>query len=155
MADIGPVSTEQLKRQGVDASFSLPPDFYDRFQKGDYTRRPLRSWRERQRSLLHASSLPDVTRAVPGGHQVNFSKWKNEEYDKIVDEVAVTDIEDKAKLDRALPARRWRSGCPDLPDIPLVQNWYHRIPMNTTYWTGWPTEQNPYVNGAFWHLTYG
>src|SRR5262249_9687091 len=31
---------------------------------------------------------------------------------------------------------------------------FHRIPMNTTYWTNWPTEQNAYVNGAFWHLTY-
>ncbi len=26
--------------------------------------------------------------------------------------------------------------------------------MNTTYWTNWPTAENPYVNGAFWHLTY-
>jgi hypothetical protein len=26
--------------------------------------------------------------------------------------------------------------------------------MNTTYWQGWPTEEDPYVNGAFWHLTF-
>ena len=32
--------------------------------------------------------------------------------------------------------------------------WYHRIPMNLTYWTNWPTEENPYLNGAFWHLTF-
>ncbi len=31
---------------------------------------------------------------------------------------------------------------PDLPDIQLVQN-YHRIPLNTTYWRNWPTEDNP------------
>jgi peptide/nickel transport system substrate-binding protein len=31
---IGPVLTELLKRQGVAASTSLPPDFDDRFQKG-------------------------------------------------------------------------------------------------------------------------
>ena len=24
---------------------------------------------------------------------------------------------------------------PELPDI-QIQEWYHRIPMNTTYWTG-------------------
>ena len=42
---------------------------------------------------------------------------------------------------------------PDLPDIQLVQN-YHRIPMNTTYWKNWPTEDNPYINGASWHLTF-
>jgi peptide/nickel transport system substrate-binding protein len=42
---------------------------------------------------------------------------------------------------------------PELPDIQLVQN-YHRIPWNTAYWKNWPTEQNAYVNGAHWHLTF-
>jgi len=42
---------------------------------------------------------------------------------------------------------------PDLPDIQLVQN-YHRIPMNTLRWKNWPTAENPYINGASWHLTY-
>src|SRR5919108_1898930 len=34
---VGPVISEQLKRQGVDTSLNLPPDFNDRFQKGQYT----------------------------------------------------------------------------------------------------------------------
>ena len=42
---------------------------------------------------------------------------------------------------------------PELPDI-QIQEWYHRIPMNTTYWQGWPTRDDAYVNGAFWHLTF-
>ena len=42
---------------------------------------------------------------------------------------------------------------PELPDIQLTE-FYHRIPMNTTYWKNWPTAENPYINGAFWHLTY-
>jgi peptide/nickel transport system substrate-binding protein len=41
----------------------------------------------------------------------------------------------------------------ELPSLPVLQ-WMHRIPMNTTYWTGWPTEEDPYLNGAFWHLTF-
>ena len=40
----------------------------------------------------------------------------------------------------------------ELPAIPLVQ-WYHRIPHNETYWVGWPSEENPYANSAFWHKT--
>jgi len=40
----------------------------------------------------------------------------------------------------------------ELPDLPLVQ-WFHRIPVNTTYWQNWPTAQNPYMNTALWHLT--
>ncbi|MFN8512528.1 MAG: hypothetical protein U0232_07935 [Thermomicrobiales bacterium] len=34
---------------------------------------------------------------------------------------------------------------PALPDVGLVQ-WFHRIPTNTTYWTGFPDEKNPYIN---------
>jgi peptide/nickel transport system substrate-binding protein len=32
--------------------------------------------------------------------------------------------------------------------------WLHRIPYNTTYWSDWPTKDNPTINGAFWHLTH-
>jgi peptide/nickel transport system substrate-binding protein len=149
---IGPVITEQLKRQGVDASIALPPDFDDRFQKGQYT----------GALYGHGGSVNDpyhtlrlyqtASEAVPGGHLVNFARWKNPAYDKIVDDVYVTDMTNKTKL-----MELWRKAMeiwiPELPDIPLVHN-FHRIPMNTTYWTNWPTEQTPYINGAFWHLTY-
>ena len=149
---IGPVITELLRRQGVEASMSLPPDFDDRFNKGQYAgaiyghggsvRDPYYTLR-----LYQSASV-----AVPGGHQVNFARWKNEAYDKIVDEVFVTDMKNKAKL-----TELWRKAMeiwiPELPDLPLVHN-FHRLPMNTTYWTNYPTEQNPYVNGAMQHLTF-
>jgi peptide/nickel transport system substrate-binding protein len=93
-----------------------------------------------------------VSVAVPGAHLVNFAKWKNEAYNRIVDEVFVTDMNNKAKLVE-LFHKAMEIWIPDLPDIQLVHN-FHRIPMNTTYWTNWPTEQNAYVNGACWHLTY-
>jgi peptide/nickel transport system substrate-binding protein len=149
---IGPVITELLRRQGVDASMSLPPDFDDRFNKGQYS----------GAIYGHGGSVNDpyytlrlyqsASVAVPGGHQVNFARWKNEAYDKIVDEVFVTDMKNKAKL-----TELWRKAMeiwiPELPDLPLVHN-FHRLPMNTTYWTNYPTEQNPYVNGAMQHLTF-
>ncbi len=87
-----------------------------------------------------------------GGHLVNFSKWQNEEYDTLVDEIAVTPPEDQEAL-LALFRQTMEIWLPELPDI-QIQEWYHRIPMNTTVWSGWPTEQDPYVNGAFWHLTF-
>jgi peptide/nickel transport system substrate-binding protein len=31
--------------------------------------------------------------------------------------------------------------------------WYHRIPINTWYFTNWPNAENPYMNSALWHLT--
>ena len=40
-----------------------------------------------------------------------------------------------------------------LPDIQLTQ-FYHNIGFNTEHWTGWPSDDNPYVNEASWHLTW-
>ena len=65
-------------------------------------------------------------RRAPG----EFRRWKNADYDKIVDEVYVTDPNNVAKLKDLFHAAMeiWM---PELPDIQLVQN-FHRIPMNTT-----------------------
>jgi peptide/nickel transport system substrate-binding protein len=151
-AAVGPVISEQLKRQGVDVSFSLPPDFDSRFQKGQYIG-ALYGHGGSVNDPYHTLRLyQSVSVAVPGAHLVNFAKWKNAAYDKIVDEVFVTDMSDKAKL-IDLFRKAMEIWLPELPDIPLTYN-YHRIPMNTTYWKNWPTAENPYVNGAFWHLTY-
>ena len=149
---MGPVLSEMLKRRGVAASLVLPPDFDDRFQKGQYTgaiyghggsvNEPYNTLR-----LYQGASV-----AVPGGHQVNFAKWKNAEYDKLVDEMFGVAPTDTAKL-TAIFRKAMEIWLPELPDIQLVQN-YHRIPMNTTYWKNWPTAANPYVNGAHWHLTF-
>jgi peptide/nickel transport system substrate-binding protein len=152
LAVIGPVIAEQLRRQGVDASFALPPNFDERFNKGEYT----------GALYGHGGSVNDpyntlrlyqsASEAVPGTHLVNFARWRNVAYDKIVDEVYTTDMKNTAKL-LDLFHKAMEIWIPEMPDIALTYN-YHRIPMNTTYWTNWPTEQNHYVNGAFWHLTY-
>ncbi|MGD9711871.1 MAG: ABC transporter substrate-binding protein, partial [Thermomicrobiales bacterium] len=153
MADIGPVIVQQLKNAGVESSYSEPPDFFDRFQPGDWNA-----------SLFgHGGSVANdpydtlalytsASENIPGGHAVNFSRWSNADYDAIVDEMAFTSPEDTdAIMDQWLRAMAiW---LPELPDIP-IQEWYHRIPMNQTYWTGWPTAEDPYVNGAFWHFTF-
>jgi peptide/nickel transport system substrate-binding protein len=151
-AALGPVLSEMLKRHGIDASMSLPPDFDDRFQKGQYTgsiyghggsiNEPYSTMR-----LYQGRSI-----AVPGAHLVNFARWKNADFDKITDEMFVTDPANTAKM-KDLFHQAMEIWLPDLPDIQLVQN-YHRIPWNTTYWKNWPTAENPYVNGASWHLTY-
>jgi peptide/nickel transport system substrate-binding protein len=151
-AGMGPVLAEMLKRNGVAASMALPPDFDDRFQKGQYTgaiyghggsvNEPYNTLR-----LYQGASV-----AVPGGHQVNFARWKNAEYDKLVDEMFAVAPTDQAKL-TGIFRRAMEIWLPELPDIQLVQN-YHRIPMNTTYWKNWPTADNAYVNGAHWHLTF-
>jgi len=149
---IGPVLVEMLKRRGVESSLGLPPDFDSRFQKGEYeaaiyghggsVNEPYATLR-----LYQGSSI-----AVPGAHQANFARWKNAEYDKLVDEAYGVAPDDTKKL-AEIWHRAMEIWLPELPDIQLVQN-YHRIPWNTTYWKNWPTEENAYVNGAHWHLTF-
>ncbi len=149
---MGPVLAQILRRHGVAASLTLPPDFNDRFQKGQYVgsiyghggsiSEPYDTLR-----LYQSQSI-----AVPGAHAVNFSHWKNEDFDKIVDEVYITDPKDVDKL-KKLFRSAMEIWLPELPDIQLVQN-YHRIPFNTTYWEKFPTEEDSYVNGASWHLTF-
>ena len=153
---IGPVLVELLKRAGIDASMSLPPDFDDRFQKGQYTGAIYGHGGSVSEPYNTLKLYQSASVAVPGGHQVNFPRWKNATYDKIVDEMFSVPPTDQAKL-KDLFRKAMEIWLPELPDIQLVQA-HHRIPMNTTYWKNWPTEENSkapfYVNGAHWHLTF-
>lgn len=152
LSGMGLVVTENLKDQGIDVTPNSPPDYLDRFTTGNYeavffghggsVRDPYYTLR-----LYQGASV-----AVPGDHQSNFSRWKNDEYDKIVDEVYLTSMDDYARLED-LFYQAMEIWLPELPDIPLTEL-YHRIAHNETYWTNWPTAENPYVNGASWHLTH-
>ncbi|MBA2521562.1 MAG: ABC transporter substrate-binding protein [Chloroflexia bacterium] len=152
-ADIGPVIAEQLRQQGIQATFGMPTDILDRFEQGNYSASLFGHGGSVSADPYYTLRLyQSRTLAVPGGHLVNFSKWQNEAFDTIVDEMAVTPPEDQAALLDQF-RRTMEIWLPELPDI-QIQEFYHRIPMNTTYWQGWPTEEDPYVNGAFWHLTF-
>ena len=94
---------ELLKRQGVDASMSLPPDFDDRFQKGQYTGAIYGHGGGVNDPYYTLRLYQSSTVAVPGAHLVNFARWKNEAYDKIVDDVFVTDMRNKTAPAGALP----------------------------------------------------
>jgi peptide/nickel transport system substrate-binding protein len=84
---VGPVLVELLRRQGMNATYGQPPDMFDRFFAGNYN------------AVIfgHGGSVSDPyatlrlyqssSEAIPGGHLVNLSRWKNADYDKIVDNV--------------------------------------------------------------------
>jgi len=149
---VGPVLVELLRRQGMNATYGQPPDMFDRYFAGNFN------------GVIfgHGGSVSDPyatlrlyqssSEAIPGGHLVNLSRWKNAEYDKIVDEVYVTPPSDTAKM-KDLWLKAMAIWLPELPDVQLMQ-FYHRLPMNLTYWKGYPTKDDPYVNPAFFHATY-
>ena len=149
---IGPVLVEMLKRHGIDSGWRCRPTSTTGSRRGSSTARSTAMAARSTSPMRHCGSIRAPRLPFPDAHQANFARWKNAEYDKLVDEAYGIAPDDTKKLIDV-----WRRAMeiwlPELPDIQLVQN-YHRIPWNTTYWKNWPTEQNPYVNGAHWHLTF-
>jgi len=149
--DIGPVIAEQLHKGGFDAEYVTPADLGTRESDGT------------QKIMLngHGGSINDPFDtmdyftskyyAAEGQPTAYNSRYKNPEYDKILDQMSTKTKDDPAYMGLYLQALEIYLS--DLVDAP-IQQWMHRIPMNTTYWEGWPTADNPYLNGAFWHQTW-
>lgn len=149
--DIGPIIVEQLRKAGFEAEFITPPDNGTRISDGT------------QKIWLngHGGSINDPFTTMDfytskywaeiGQPTAQSSRFKNPEYDAILEQMAQTPAEDPGYMDLYLKAMEiWLDNLVDAP----IQQWLHRIPMNTTYWKNWPTAENAYVNGAFWHLTF-
>lgn len=152
LSDIGPVVAQLLKQHGFDAKWTQPPDADSRFQKGDYVAAIYGHGGSVRDPYATLRLYQSATLAVPGAHEANFPKWSNKEYDKIVDEVYGTSMTEKDKL-TSLFKKAMEIWLPELPDIQLNE-FYHNIGMNQTYWTNWPSLDEPYINPASWHLTW-
>ena len=148
MTPCAPVVTEQLRRGGFDATFSLPADFITRLVTGTANsfiwghgggvKDPVA-----QMDLYHSRfALPIGTSAYP------FYRWVNKDFDALVDEMRFMQFNDP-KIDPLWHkcAEIWIR---ELPDTMLVQT-VIQLPMNTTYWKGWPTCDDEYVHEGFWH----
>jgi peptide/nickel transport system substrate-binding protein len=150
---VGPVVVEQLKRAGIEATYAEPPDMFTRFQAGDYTGALFGHGGSYSGDVWYSLNLyQSVSEKIPGGHLVNFSRWHNDEFDKLVDELySISPTETDKVMDI------WKKclaiWLPEYPDLQISQG-LHRLPMNTTNWTNWPTQENPYVNPAHFHLTW-
>jgi peptide/nickel transport system substrate-binding protein len=151
MSDYGPILAEQLHTGGFDSSFQAPPDGYNKMDDGSA-------------NLFlfgHYNAIADVFPtfdllhkrfARPNGVIGGITdRWKNEEFSKILDQWSLFPVGD----DKAMPLylQAIEIYLRELPDIPIMQ-FYHRIAYNQTYWVNWPTQDNSYVNGAFWHQTF-
>jgi len=152
--DIGPVLAEQLRRGGFEAEYTTPADSFTKMSDGT------------AKILLfgHGASIADPFDTLelftskhyrPTGEPANpFSRFQDEAYDEILEQMAAMNPspDDPAYMDLYLQALEiYLENMIDCP----IQQWMHRMPMNTTHWENWPTEENSYVNGAFWHQTFG
>ncbi len=150
-SDYGPVLADQLREAGFNASFEAKPDSYNKMDDGTAN------------AFLfgHGGAIADVYPTLDLFHSRHSrptgktggitTRWKNDEYDKLVDQISLLPVGDPKGLPLYLQALELY--LKEKPELPIVQ-WLHRIPMNTTYWEGWPTAEDPYVNGAFWAKTF-
>ena len=151
---VGPVVVEQLKRAGIAATYAEPPDMFTRFSSGDYTGALFGHGGSYSGDVWYSLNLyQTASEKIPGGHLVNFSRWHNDEFDKLVDELYGISPTETEKV-MAIWKKCIALWLPAYPDIQISQG-LHRLPMNTTNWTNWPTAENAYVNPAHFHLTWG
>lgn len=150
-----PVVTEQLRRAGFDATFQLPADFVQRIITGEakaYLWGHGGSMKDPYRTL----DLYHIRHVKPTGEPIYFTniyRWSNKPFSDIVDQMGQL-AEDDPKL-KDLFHQAMEIWLPELPDIQLHET-VIPLPMNTTYWTNWPTSdegKKPYIHEGFWHRT--
>jgi len=153
-SDIVPVLVEMLRNAGFDANVNFGTDAYQNmadgvpglymFGHGASTKDPYAAF-----ELFHGRYSASIGTSAGNNR---FSRYKNDEYDAILDDMALLGSDDPKFKEDAVKALEiyWR----DQIDIPVIQ-WLHRIAYNQTYWTNWPTAANPArgTNGAFWAHT--
>jgi peptide/nickel transport system substrate-binding protein len=140
-----------LEKAGFDADFRQTSDTYTRLTQGTskaYMQGHGGSVRDPYFTLrLYHSRFVQPT----GTFAEHFWRWQNKPFDALIDEMGRIAPDDPKLVGLFHEAMDiWLA---ELPSIPIVQ-WYHRIPHNETYWTNWPTAENPYINSAYWHRTW-
>ncbi len=147
---IAPVIAEQLRRAGFKVAANTRPGYRNEVYYGHA------AWW----LWGHGASVNDPFQTLALYHKRVYrpigenafwpSRWRNDEYSALVDKVEALSPDDPAVrplVDQALSI--WLT---EQVAVPISQ-FYHRIPFNTTYWTNWPNDKNPYINPTFWHNT--
>jgi peptide/nickel transport system substrate-binding protein len=150
--DIAPIVSQQLRKGGFDASFKLiqGPEYGDNLNTGNIDAF-MQGHGGSVRDPYATLNLYHSRYSQPTGQRATYPyRWINADYDKIVDQMSKTAPEDPALM--TLFRQAMAIWIPALPDIGLVQ-FFHRFPINTTYWTNYPDENNPYINSCHWHRT--
>jgi peptide/nickel transport system substrate-binding protein len=153
-SDIVPVLVEMLRAGGFDADINFGTDAITNMGEGKpglYMFGHGASTVDPYAALnLYNSAYSSAIGTTAGNGR--WSRYSNPEYDALLDTMAPLSADDPAFQDAAAKAMGiyWK----DTIDCPVIQ-WLHRIPYNQTYWTNWPTADNPAMgeNGAFWAQT--
>lgn len=147
MEDIGPIMATQLDKAGFKVEYKNQEGLGNELAMGNVT----------AALFGHAGSTVDPWdtlnlyhsrySAPEGERAVRPYRWENAEFDAIVDEMASVHPDDVAKM-KELNHAAWKIWYDEMPDIP-IQQWVHRVPVNTTYWNNWPSVDRPLALAAW------
>ena len=153
-SDIVQLLVEMLRTAGFDAAIDFSSESYNNMANGVpglYMFGHGASLKDPYAALELFHSRYSAAVGTTAGNN-RFSRYANPEYDALLDEMAPLSSDDPQFKANAVKLMEiyWR----DQIDVPIIQ-WLHRIPYNQTYWTNWPTVENPAMgtNGAFWAHT--
>ena len=141
----------QAQRIGINATSGNVAygTFWDNFFNGNYESRS--GWQTCGSVNEPWASLETMSANfyVPVGERAskNAWRWENAEFAAIVDEIGVLPLGDPAIDDLFLQAAEIYMA--ELPVIPVTQA-KKIIPFNETYWTNWPSADNPYIHPPTW-----
>jgi peptide/nickel transport system substrate-binding protein len=148
-ASLGEIK-QQLEPLGVKLSVEdlAGQTFEDRIAKGDFDVAyysqlggpgPYYEFRQ----MLHSDNSAPLGESAPS----NYGRYSNPEVDKALDDFAAADEATQKKLLSTVQEAMLR----DVPVIPTTESvqWYE---YDTSSFTGWPTEDDPYALPAPWQI---
>ncbi|MGH2458046.1 MAG: ABC transporter substrate-binding protein [Chloroflexota bacterium] len=150
--DIAPVIVEQLRKGGFDVSFKSPANAGTLEATGQvdaFLDVPGGAVRDPYPTLAFLLSKYSAPTGQPA---IRSYRWKNDEYDKLVNQLGTTDPSDPKFM--TIYHQAMELWIANLPMIPLILRYIYITP-NTTYWTNWPDEKYPYTLPSGWHRTSG
>jgi peptide/nickel transport system substrate-binding protein len=149
----GEVVAQQLQAAGVDATTHNVTEntWINDYDLGDFqaqvTNSTCNSVVEPYTSLdtLNQSFYVPIGKATQWGF--DGVRFNNAQYSNIVNELGLQPL--NSPNVNTLFLKAWTIFLKELPVIPLIQN-RKIIPFDTKYWTGWPTQANPYIQPPSW-----
>lgn len=152
-APIAPPVAAQLKKAGFDATELVEPPGATALLEDQLVGKADTSFGVHCGSLsepyetlkdLHSKWGRPVGEKVPFGGSLS-SRYSNPEYDKLIDQMEAMPTgkpDDPKYMD--LAARALDIYLQEMPEIMLTEE-LHVVTFNNTYWTGWPSAEDPYV----------
>jgi peptide/nickel transport system substrate-binding protein len=149
MTRAGSMIAQQWKQAGIDAKIDVAQGtLLTRRAAGDFDTLiswSVETWGGHQDLSYFLDSWHSQFVAEPGKPQPlrNWQRWSHPDLDKIIEQVRTIDFDDPKSIELGrdyvkLVAR-------EMPTIPLMA--YNVFTaMDHTYWTGFPTAENPYAN---------